>query len=329
MTPPLALLLLLLSAPPTGPQPKGSKLEQGQRLFNAGELDPALAVLNAAALDATDDAVLERVHLLRAQCFAAKQEFSRAEEAFALALEANPDATLDPGKVDPTVVRMLDGVRARLTGVLVVHSTPPGAALTVDGKPAGEAPQTLTVPVGRHKLEAKWGQGPVSVMEVSARPRREVRVEWVQGAGGGPAPGVISPSGRPPRPFGDVRATLELAANGNNPTGGLDVGGGLEVSWFRLGLWARFFPYFGLAPRGAFFVPLLEQLSLFIEVEVPVWFRYGGVAVGLGGAVGAEFMPLKWLGLFAQLGGQHLFLNPNRNDDTHFIGTAGVRMRLP
>ncbi len=321
MTTSVATLLLLLLAAPA----KVSKVDSGQRLFNAGELDAALKVLDQAAQEGGDEATLERVHLLRAQCFAAKQDFSRAEEAFALALEANPDTSLDPGRVDPTVVKMLEGVRARLTGAVLVRSTPPGASLFLDGKNAGEAPQTLAVPVGRHKLEARWGEGPMTAMELQIRPRRDVRVEWVQGAGG---PGE-APKGRPVRPFGDIRGTLEIPSVPAGVTGGLDLGGGFEVSWFRFGLWARVYPYFGVAPRAAFFVPVMEQVSVFLELEVPLWFRGGGVAVGFGGAGGAEFMPLRWLGLFGQIGGQHLFVNPVRNDDTHFIATAGVRLRMP
>ncbi|MBL9037019.1 MAG: PEGA domain-containing protein [Archangium sp.] len=308
---------------------KASKLDTGLRLFTQGDFEGALKNLDAASMEQTEPAVLEKIHLVRAQCFAARQDFAHAEEAFALALEANPDASLDPARVDPTLVRMLESVRRRLTGTLVVNSTPPGAALYLDTASAGVTPQTLTVPVGRHRLEARWGEGAMTSTEVSVRPRREIRVEWVEGAAPPPLVGPpTTPAGRPLRPFGDVRGTLEIPA-GATPTGGLDVGGGFELSYFRLGLWARLFPYFGIAPRGALVVPVIAKVTVSIELSLPLWFRNAGVGLGLGGLAGAEYAPLPWLGFFGGIGGQHLFLNPNRNDNTTFIATAGARLRLP
>src|SRR3954467_6137258 len=91
------IALCLLAAAPL----KGSRLEQGQKAFADGEYATALKALDAAVVEGAD---LERVQLLRAQVFAAQQDFGRAEEAFALALEANPEASLDPTRVDPSVV---------------------------------------------------------------------------------------------------------------------------------------------------------------------------------------------------------------------------------
>jgi hypothetical protein len=324
---PVVVLSLALFAAPAA---KLSKLEQGTRAFAQGEFEVALKALDAAALEGGEPSVLEKVQLLRAQCFAARQDFSRAEDAFALALEQNPDVALDPARVDPTVVKMLDAVRARLTGTLVLSSSPPGALLFVDGRNAGVTPQTVSVPVGRHKVEARWGEGPLSATEVQLKPRREARVEWVQAPPKEVPVAPAGPTGRPLRPFGEVRGTLEVSSAANvAPAGGLDLGGGFEFSFFRAALSARLYPYFGVVPRAGFWVPLTEKISVQLELEVPLWFRNNAVAVGLGGQAGGEYHFLDWLGGFVQIGGQHLFLNPGHNDSTYFTATLGTRLRMP
>ncbi len=333
----VALMTAVVLAAPTPPA-KATKLELGVRFFNQGEFDTALKNLDAAAAETTEAAALEKIHLLRAQCFAARQDFARAEEAFAQALEANPDASLDPARVDPTLVKMLDSVRGRLTGSLVLGSTPPGAAVTLDGKAVGTAPQTLSVTVGKHRLEAKWPAGPnadaqnpspPAVSEVQIRPKKELHVEWVQGPVEKVA--VAAVQDRAVRPYGDLRGVLEVPSNGGAaPTGGLELGGGFEFSYFRAGLWARFFPFFGVVPRAAFVLPVIERVNVFLEVQVPIWLtRPGGFQLGLGGSGGAEFFPLKWLAVFGQIGGQHLFIYGARNDPTTFTASAGARLRVP
>ena len=326
------LLIMLLGVPPGSKLPR---LDVGIRAFNQGDFEGALRALDQAALEGGDPATLEKVHLLRAQCFAARQDFVRTEEAFALALESNPDASLDPARVDPTLVKLLEAVRARLTGTLIVNSTPDGAGLFLDGKNAGVTPQTLQAPIGHHKLELRWGEGPMSPLEVQVRPRKEIRIEWVQAAAPPAVVGPEKPEARPIRPFGDLRFTFEVPATPQAPiTYGLDLGGGFEVGYFRAGLWARMYPYFGVVPRGQFVLPVIDQVSVLLEAEVPVLFESPsqnsptGIALGIGGAGGAEFSPTKWFVAFLQIGGQHLFLTP-RNDPTHFVATVGARLRLP
>ncbi len=327
----VALVTAFVLAAPS-PTVKASRVELGVRFFNQGEFDIALKHLDAAVVEGGDPATMEKVHLLRAQVFAARQDFARAEEAFALALESNPEASLDPARVDPTLVKMLDSVRARLTGTLVMGSTPPGATVTLDKKPAGVTPQTMSVPVGKHHLEATWGDGPPAVTDVQIRPKKELHVEWVQGAVEKIVSTGLEPKERPIRPFGDVRGVLEIPANAMAvPTGGLDLGGGFEISYFRLGLWARLFPFFGVVPRGAFVLPVLNRVNVFLELQVPLWITHpAGFQIGLGGSAGGEYCPTDWLVVFGQVGGQHLFVRAGqRNDPTSFIASAGAKLRMP
>lgn len=326
------LIALLLTGPVTkAARADAPRLEQGQRLFTQGDFDGALKMLDAAAIDGGDPSTMEKVQLLRAQCLAARQDFARAEEAFALALDANPETTLDPTRVDPTVVRLLESVRARLTGSLVVGSTPPGATLALDGKAVGAAPQTLSVPAGKHKLEARWGEGLPQSVDLQVRPRRETRVEWVQGAAAPAAGGgLLEP--RPLRPFGDLRGMIEPATSGF-VTGGLELGGGIELSWFRIGLFARLFPNFGIVPRFQLALPVHDLVNVLLEVAVPLTFlppsSEGSFGIGLGGGGGVEYYPWKWIGGYLLIGGRHHFLWPGRNDSTAVSVTLGVRLRVP
>jgi hypothetical protein len=326
MTVVVPLIALLLAAPPARtPRAEGSRLEQGVRLFNTGDFEGALRSLDAAALESAEPATLERVHLLRAQCYSARQDFVRAEEAFALALDANPETSLDPARVDPTVVKLLDAVRQRLTGTLVVGSTPAGAALFVDGKNVGVTPLSLQVQVGKHRLEARWGEGAMTAVDLQVRPRREVRVEWVQGAG----QAVEGPEGRKVSPYGDFRFAPEISSTAGVPvTLPLELGGGFEFSYFRAGLGVRLFPSWGLTPRFAFSMPVWHIVSVALEVGVPFQFFPGGVGIGLSGGAGVEVYPVRWFGVFALVGGRHYFLRPG-NDATAFTATAGIRLRMP
>ncbi len=326
----LTACALLVSAVALAAPSKGSKLEQGQRLFVAGEVDGALKMLDTAAAESNEPATLERIQLLRGQCFSARQDFVKAEEAFGLALEANPEASLDPAKVDPTVVKILESVRSRLNGTVTFGSAPAGAAIVFDGRQVGVAPLTMSASLGRHSVVFSFGSASTAAREITVKLKREVFLDAVKLVEEKTLAAPL-PVAKPIRPYGDIRGTLEAATTNEGALfrGGLDLGGGFELNYFRLGLYARLFPYFGLSPRAAFVLPVIDRVTVFLEAHVPFWFRGGGVALGLGGSGGAEYAFLPWMGGFAQIGGEHLFLNPGLNDDTHFLATGGVRLRMP
>ncbi|MFT3713979.1 MAG: tetratricopeptide repeat protein [Archangium sp.] len=328
-----SLVALLLTGTPGGKTPKveGTKLEQGTKLFNQGDFDGALKVLDAAAAEGGDATTLEKVHLLRAQCFAARQDFTRAEDAFGSALDANPDTSLDPARVDPTLVKLLETVRARSLASVTFDSIPQGAKLLIDGKESGVTPQTISLPVGRHKFQAQFGDeatGEVRVIPVQLKPRKDLRVEWVQHAGEGGGGLKLEP--RPIRPFGELRGLFEPRTSGAI-TGGLQVGGGIEFLWFRVGLWVRPVPNFDLTPRFQLSLPIaktsLGTFNATVEVGVPLSFYSSGFAVGLQGAGGAELYLLDWLAPYLFIGGSHHFLRYGY--DTAFIVTGGLRLRVP
>jgi len=317
------LCLCLLAAAPA----RLSRLEQGQKAFAEGDYSAALKALDLAAGEGAD---LEKVQLLRAQCFAAQQDFGRAEEAFALALEANPEASLDPARVDPSVVKVLDGLRARTRGTVSVSSTPPGAVVSLDGKEQGPTPIELKTVIGRHKVEVKWPGGGTAESSVLARARRDTYLVLAQGAPsaatGLPAePGAGEAKSSGVHPFGEVRGLMEVA---RGVFGAMEIGGGIELKYFRAGLHLRLVPDFGLSPRAALVVPVIPALSAFVEAEVPMIFG-SSVAVGLGASGGVEWHPFRFVGGFLAIGGRHFFDNPLFINNDRFELSVGVRLRLP
>ncbi len=315
---PLCLILVAAAAPS-----RLSKLEQGQKAFGEGDYAVAMKALDAAAAEGAE---LEKVQLLRAQVFAAQQDFGRAEEAFALALEANPEASLDPARVDPSVVKVLDGLRARTKGTVVVRSTPPGALVTVDGKDAGATPVDVSTVIGRHKVVAKFPTGEPVESTVLTRARRETYLVLVQGAGMTvAAPVEPEEKGSGVHPYAEVRGLLE---EGRGVYGAMEIGGGIELKYFRAGVHLRLVPNFGISPRVALVVPVIPQLSAFVEVDVPIIID-NNVAFGIGASGGVEWHAFKFIGAFIGIGGRHFFDNPLFINNDRFALTAGVRLRLP
>jgi hypothetical protein len=312
-------------AAPARGRSAASRLESAQREFNTGDFAGALKVLDALVQEATDADLLARAHLLRGQVFAAAQDFGQAEEAFREALTNDPEAALDPAKVDPALVKMLDSLRARLKGQLLVRTERP-AKISIDGKPAGESPVTKALSIGRHtvsatSLDGRYAGTAEAVVYVKRDESVNVPMTEVPPEQRPDAP----PSATRLRPVGELRgvlATLPLSEFGL----GLELGGGLEGPNYRGTFHVRVFPEFGLGLRGAAFVPVTDQLRVYAELELPLIF-YSEVAFGVGGAGGVEFLPLKVLSVFGEIGGRHYFVTPN--EPNQLLVQAGVRLRLP
>jgi tetratricopeptide (TPR) repeat protein len=345
----VALCAATAATPAKAPQGQapvytGTKLEQGQKAFNEGQFDAALRALDGAAAENPDAATMEKVQLLRGQCFAVRQDFGHAEEAFALALEANPEAALDPGKVDPAVVKLLESMRARSFGTLTFRTTPPQAHIFVDGADQGEPPLSINTVIGRHRVEARWASDKKAQLEVLVRARRETFVYWVLDERvvekivekivekpvevkmkDTPVVPPLPPD-RLVRPYGGIRAGADLNAG---PEAGLDIAAGIELKYLAIGLYFRPYRYVYLIPRVAGIWPIYDWLSLFLEAEVPIRPLAGRFGVALGINVGAEVFLKPWLGLFVEAGGKGFFINDSFVVDARVWVGAGVRVRLP
>ena len=294
-----------------------------------------MQALDGAVGETTDSTPLEKIHLMRAQCFAARQDFVRAEEAFARALDANPEASLDPSRVDPAVVKMLDAMRGRLSGELVMRSHPEGAQLSLDGKGIGKAPVMLIVGIGKHRLEAQWGSEPPAKAEVLVRARSQTRVEWLQTKVevAQPLEGPKLPSEPPskikPVPLADVRFVNEDITIDSS----LEVGVGVDGIWVgRFSVHARLLPKVGITPRLGFKLPILDTLGVPVELEVPMIFLHPqnpGTAIGVGLGAGVEWTPLPWFGVCWLAGFRHYAQYPNRLDLTRFTMSLGLRLKVP
>jgi hypothetical protein len=325
-----AVWVLAASGEPTKASAAAAKLQTAQAEFKGGEFQRALRTLDAAASQPAPDRLLSEIHLLRGQCFAALQDFPAAEVAFGKALEHDPEASLDPAKVDPKVVRMVDNLRLVMKGDLRVRTRPAGASVKLDGKPLGAAPVRASVSIGRHSLEAIAQDGKKTALEeVVIRSLRATEVDLVLKEGGATSkvdPAAPSSPRSPYRPFGDLRTVFAPASS--HDVVGFEVGGGFEYEFLRASLHANLYPSFGLTPRAALSVPVVEPTHVYVSVEVPFLFS-SPFAVGLGGAGGVEYLFTRVVGAFAEIGARHFFTGTPDPDPNRLVIEAGLRLRIP
>lgn len=334
--------LFLLTAGPTRSAASGAtaKLQAAQAEFNRGNFQAALDDLEEAGRDTTDDALLAKIYLLRGQAYGAMRDLVSAESALADALEHDPEATLDPNRVDPSLVTMLAGLKQRLKGSLEVTSDRPDAKVALDGSLLGTAPVRATVGIGRHKVVVRSPDGRFGATEeVVVRPRRTARFEaklrelpreQAGSSGGASSAGegggaVFFGFGKP---FGAVHLQFDPLQWAEGV--GIAIGGGLQSRYVRAGLDLRVFPQFGITARGAFMVPVVDKFKAFIELELPfIWYGYDNApfAFGLGGEGGVEYEFNKWLAAYAQVGARHFFFSPG--DDNRLTLQGGIRLQLP
>jgi hypothetical protein len=128
------------------------------------------------------------------------------------------------------------------------------------------------------------------------------------------------------RPLADLRLGIDPFDFFKTPNA--EVGFGAEWPYVRAALHLRFLPTFGVIPRGGLWVPVVDQVRAFVELELPVYFPQGTtpLSLGLGGCGGAELFFIKWLSGFAEIGARNFFLPDPRVEVTI---QAGMRMRLP
>lgn len=328
------------------PPPGKSHLDVGLSAFAEGEFDLAIRHLDQAAARAVGDADLARVHLARGQCFAALQDFGKAEAAFARALEHDPESRLDPVRVRPAIVAILDGLRGRMRGELEVRSDPAGAWVDVDGKPAGNTPLATALAIGRHPIRVTSpDSGVQQSFEVVIRVRQSTRIAVSLEATLPPAVVAVAPpvpekpaAGRPEpteleasvaageglRPFADARAVIDPAAGV-----GFEIGGGVAGRFLAASVHAVIAGALGVTVRGAVRAPdLLPRLSAYASLDVPAFFTQP-LALGLGASAGAEVALVAGVEVFAAVGGRHFFTLPPRAPADYLVIEAGVRVRAP
>jgi hypothetical protein len=342
------LPLALLSASPGRGRSANERLQAGQAELSRGNFDAALRDFDAVLAEAPDAQVMAKAQLLRGQAFGAKQDSGQAEAAFAEALEFDPEASLDATKVDPALVKLLEGLKGRLKAELRVTTDQPGAQIKVDGSDVGVAPTRAEVSVGRHLVEAISADGRhVAKQRVLVHPRTGGQVELLMSEVSvtttAPTAHATGPNARADRTFvffGELRLDLDLStwfmvpahttvisALGDNfdPSFGEMVGGGFRSRFFRASASIRFRPVPGLHLRGALGIPLGDHFDGYVSLEILGDWYQATLGIGLGASVGAEYLWGDWFGLFSELGARHYF--QFGTDDV--VLQAGVRVWFP
>ncbi|MBN2361250.1 MAG: PEGA domain-containing protein [Deltaproteobacteria bacterium] len=139
-----------------------AQLDKGRQMYDAFELDPAIATLTdsviafergAAAL--TDMGPYVRALQLLGATHMLKADKKSARNAFERALLVDPGATLQGGGYPPTVLEAYDAAREAVKAIplasLSVYSNPAAAEVYIDGIFRGATPLTVQrLPAGRH-----------------------------------------------------------------------------------------------------------------------------------------------------------------------------------
>lgn len=275
-------------------------LKTARVAFGEGDADGCLTVVTQVLATNPAPVLLARAQFLRAQCLNLKDGPSRATQALEAALDADPEMTVDASRVDPALVGLFEGLKQRLKAEVVISSDRPDTVVMLDGATVGDAPTTIKVVAGRHRLVARTRDGRFAKeKDLVAHPRRsyELSLELAP-VGVAAAP---DPSGAPASPqkswvnglFIDARALADP---------GRGVGFGASLGWsarhFAASLHLVLGGYLGGAVRLGARLPLLgDFLTLGAAVEVPMLAvpgPTGGLAVGVGGNLNAA---LRW-GIF-------------------------------
>jgi hypothetical protein len=136
-------------------------LEQGVALFNAAEFERSLSTLRRAR-GLRDTRALGRAQLYIGLDCAFLGRARQAREAFVAALTHDPQLDVDPQRIRPDVAQTFRAVRQGLAGQLAVTADRADVTILLDGRVIGEAPLTLRVVIGAHRVEARAGGGPIA-----------------------------------------------------------------------------------------------------------------------------------------------------------------------
>ena len=84
------------------PADASRELDAALQALSEADFESALAQADAGLRRTQEPARVARLHLVRGEVYAALRQYAQMEAAFARALEADPDARLDPERVQPT-----------------------------------------------------------------------------------------------------------------------------------------------------------------------------------------------------------------------------------
>ncbi|MBI3072859.1 MAG: PEGA domain-containing protein [Deltaproteobacteria bacterium] len=136
-----------------------SALKNGLTQFARGEWKGAVKTLRALAPRLTDPPKrgVAYLHLGLAQL--ELKQFRLAEDAFALAVTADPLIDVDPVEHPPRGVALFRATRDRFDALLTVLVDGPPARVFIDGVDRGQSPLSVKVRIGRHRVRAASADG--------------------------------------------------------------------------------------------------------------------------------------------------------------------------
>lgn len=145
----LALLALFASPPARADDVAEARVHfrKGAELYRTGKWREAIAEFEAAYKLKPAGAI----HYNVAQCREKLQEWPGALRAYHDYLREVPDAK-DRATVRASIVRIEGRLAAAGVQALLVYSDPPGATLTLDGRPRGTTPFHIVLPPGSYAL---------------------------------------------------------------------------------------------------------------------------------------------------------------------------------
>jgi hypothetical protein len=283
-----SIVALLLAAPgPASAQDEPAELVVREAVghYDMGRFEASLRSLDRAETATTSPAVLARVHLYRGVNLAVLGRREQAQASFALALQHDPQISLDPNRFKPAIVELLQAARARRAGPAVVgqpvvtrQAEPPSGVLR-----RATRPFAVTLALGGVAGFSGAAGGFALAQELGYHLSR---------SGGGPALGLA---------IGESFGSRGQGASGTST----------RVSVYQVGakLWWDLQP----AARTAFYLAPVLQLSFAYATAAVVGSSDSTYAFALRGGLEAKLVvDDRWLlyarpiGLDLLVGGAHL-----------------------
>ena len=162
MSPPLFGVAIALSvfsqSEGLTPSTLEKSLDQAIRTYAFGQFAEAATRLAEVAEEAvrlrSPPALVVRAKLFLAASHFALGNHPKATQAIEDALRIDPTARADPRRLPPHFVKVVDDVRGKLTGVVVVACDRPDGAVEIVGERHARCGDTVAVRIGRHVVRA-------------------------------------------------------------------------------------------------------------------------------------------------------------------------------
>jgi hypothetical protein len=161
--------------------------DKGVRLYNGGEFERSIKVLERARRQTEEPPLLARIHLYIGVNHAVLDRTDQARQSFRTALGFDPTLRLNPAFFKQQLVALFDEVAGSLKGELEVTADRPGAKVLLDWRPMGVAPFRGQVAIGAHKVAVRTPDGRFGfkgevVVHVDKLARVEAELEPLGGA---------------------------------------------------------------------------------------------------------------------------------------------------